>query len=66
MHPSKTAEDYPIVLTAKEVASILQISKPLAYQLMKQDDFPLIKGMGRTKRVFRDHFFEWINSKSAC
>jgi predicted DNA-binding transcriptional regulator AlpA len=64
MHQSNV-NDYPVVLTAKEVAQILQVSKPLAYQLMGQPDFPLMKDMGRTKRVLRDRFFEWMNRRSA-
>jgi predicted DNA-binding transcriptional regulator AlpA len=65
MYQTNTINNYPIILTAKEVAEILQISKPLAYQLMKGEDFPLIQEMGRTKRVMRDRFFEWIQTKSS-
>lgn len=55
----KGIETYPIILTANEISEILRISKPTAYSLMDLQGFPLIR-IGRTKRVLRDHFFEWI------
>ena len=66
MNQMHSINNYPLILTAKEIAEILQVPKPVAYQLMKQEDFPLIQDMGRTKRVLRDRFFEWIEIKSAC
>lgn len=53
--------DYPLILTATELAEILKISKPTAYELMNRTDFPLLK-IGRCKRVLRDEFFEWLSS----
>jgi excisionase family DNA binding protein len=55
-------ENYPLVLTAKEISYILKISKPTAYELMDQPDFPLLK-IGRCKRVHRDEFFKWIKNR---
>ncbi|RKL64968.1 DNA-binding protein [Salipaludibacillus neizhouensis] len=55
----KKQYDYPLVLTAKEVSEILQISKPTAYELMNQKNFPLIK-LGRCKRVLTSEFFTWL------
>lgn len=57
---NKKREDYPLILTAKEISEILQISKPTAYQLMEVSNFPVIK-VGRCKRVLRDRFFEWLS-----
>lgn len=54
-------DSYPIVLTAVEICEILRISKPSAYTLMDQTDFPLIK-IGRCKRVLKDQFIVWLNS----
>ena len=47
---------FPMVLTAADISEILKISKPTAYELMKRDDFPLIK-IGRCKRGLKgdDH-----------
>ena len=55
-------ENYPIVLTAKHIQEILGCSKPVAYQMMEQKDFPLIK-LGRLKRVNRDAFFKWLEDQ---
>ncbi|MGM0836745.1 MAG: helix-turn-helix domain-containing protein [Bacillota bacterium] len=57
---NKRIDDYPIVLSAKDISEILQISKPTAYELMNHSDFPVIK-IGRCKRVLRDEFFKWIS-----
>ncbi|EPD52041.1 hypothetical protein HMPREF1210_01394 [Paenisporosarcina sp. HGH0030] len=55
-------ESYPLVLTAKEISSILKISKPNTYEVMKRIDFLLIK-IGRCKGVLRDEFFRWLMSQ---
>ncbi|WP_413357335.1 helix-turn-helix domain-containing protein [Robertmurraya sp. 2P01SA] len=55
--------EYPIILTAKDVSEILKISKPTAYELMAQNDFPLIK-IGRCKRVLKDDFLEWLANEA--
>ncbi|MDV2684000.1 helix-turn-helix domain-containing protein [Alkalihalophilus lindianensis] len=52
-------EDYPLILTAKEISEILKISKPTAYEMMNQPTFPLIR-IGRCKRVLRTDFFTWL------
>jgi excisionase family DNA binding protein len=55
-------EGYPAVLTAKEVAEILGVSRRIAYEIMERSDFPLIR-IGRHKKVKRDNFFEWLNQQ---
>ncbi len=54
-------ENYPIILTAKEISQILKVSKPTAYEIMEKRDFPLIR-FGRCKRVLRDEFFTWLKN----
>lgn len=56
-------ETYPLILTACEISEILRISKPTAYTLMDRPEFPLIR-IGRTKRVLREQFFQWIISNA--
>jgi excisionase family DNA binding protein len=56
-------ENYPLVLTAKEISKILKVSKATAYVLMDRKDFPLLR-FGRSKRVLREEFFKWINNLS--
>jgi excisionase family DNA binding protein len=58
----KRKEDYPIILTVKEIMEILGIGTRIAYELMDQKDFPTVK-IGRLKRVNRDSFFEWIDQQ---
>lgn len=60
----KRKEDYPIVLTVKEVMEILGIGKRIAYELMDETDFPCIKIAKRLKRVNRDEFFNWLEKKA--
>ncbi|WP_347552971.1 DNA-binding protein (plasmid) [Pseudalkalibacillus hwajinpoensis] len=60
----KTKADYPIILTALEVAEILQTSKCNAYRVMDFKGFPLVR-VGRLKRVGRDAFFEWFEKQGS-
>jgi hypothetical protein len=55
-------EDYPIILTAAHIAEIMHISKTIAYEVMEYKGFPLIR-IGRCKRVNRDEFFKWLQSR---
>jgi excisionase family DNA binding protein len=59
----KRKEDYPLVLTVKEVMEILGIGKRIAYELMDQTDFPCVK-IGKLKRVNKEQFFDWLNKKA--
>jgi len=59
-NPNK--KEYPVILTAKDISEILKVSKPTAYSLMNQVDFPLLR-IGRCKRVLRDNFFEWLSNR---
>ncbi|MFS0782078.1 helix-turn-helix domain-containing protein [Bacillus sp. 1P06AnD] len=58
----KTIEDYPMMLTAAEISEILMVSKPTAYEIMEHKSFPLIK-IGRSKRVLKSKFFEWLSQQ---
>jgi glycyl-tRNA synthetase beta subunit len=60
----KNITDYPVILTAEHVAEILEISKQVAYEVMESQDFPLIR-VNRFKRVNREAFFRWLDSKAA-
>lgn len=45
---------------------ILGVSNRVAYEVMKQKDFPVlsINGAKGAKRIPRDLFFEWLNKKA--
>ncbi|APH07218.1 hypothetical protein A9C19_20680 (plasmid) [Bacillus weihaiensis] len=47
------------LLKADEVAKIIGKSKRVAYEIMDEKDFPLIR-IRRSKRVLKSDFFEWL------
>jgi excisionase family DNA binding protein len=49
------------VLTVKDVAAILQISRAKAYELVHSKGFPT-KHIGRRLRIPRELFFNWLNN----
>lgn len=51
--------DYPILMRVEHVAEILNVSKRVAYEIMDEKGFPLIR-IRRSKRVNREDFFEWL------
>lgn len=53
----------PYILKADHVAQILGIHQSTAYEIMNRSDFPLIQLDTSSKRVKRDSFFEWLESK---
>jgi len=46
------------------IAQVLLISRRTAYEVMRQQDFPLLK-IGKCMRVPREQFFQWIENKHA-
>lgn len=56
-------EDFPMILKAEDIAEVLKVSRPTAYALMKKKGFPLLQ-LGRSMRVLRDEFFEWLYSSA--
>lgn len=60
---SFSRDDFPISLCVDHVAEILNISKAVAYRLVKSQDFPCIKVYGRFI-IPRDKFFAWYDKKT--
>lgn len=54
-------EDYPMVLSARQVAEIMGVSRPTAYMYMNLTGFPRINLPGTILRVGRDQFFQWLD-----
>jgi excisionase family DNA binding protein len=50
------------VLTVPEIAKILGVGKANAYNLVKQDVFPVIK-IGRQLKVPKQAFYRWFNNQ---
>ena len=53
--------NFPDVLTAKQLASALQISKSGAYALLNRSDFPTLRIGGRKMVMYKD-LLEWLKS----
>lgn len=56
----KNASELPLVLTPKNVADLLSVSRNTAYSLFHTEGFPSIK-VGKQYRISRDRFFVWLN-----
>lgn len=52
--------DLPLVLQAKDIQSILGISKTKTYELMNSKDFPTIY-LNKRMVVSKDAFLDWLN-----
>lgn len=55
----KSADELPATLNAEDIASYLNISKAMAYNIFKQKDFPTLQ-IGTRLVVPKDHFLEWV------
>lgn len=52
----------PEVLKAKDVSAFLNVSPRYAYEIMERNDFPTLK-IGRTKRVMKQDFLNWLEKQ---
>jgi len=59
----KSFDELPISLNAKDLESVLAISRGLVYELFKRPDFPVMEIGGR-KLVLKDKFISWLNKQS--
>ena len=57
-----TIDAVPVVMSAKDVAAFLGISKGNAYTLMHSKDFPTMI-IGSRMLVERDKFLDWMNGQ---
>ena len=48
-----------IALNASEVAAVMGVSRPTVYELMRLDDFPVVR-IGTRKLVPRAKLEEWL------
>lgn len=63
--PAKNIKDYPMTLTAKDVAEILNVSLATTYRYLRRPDFPAIKQPRTAPRVLRDALYAWMMERSA-
>jgi hypothetical protein len=57
-----TNSDIPLVLTPKDIANILQVSKSQAYQLIYTKQLSSLP-LAKSKRVARDEFLRFLQSR---
>ncbi|WP_195953647.1 helix-turn-helix domain-containing protein [Clostridium saudiense] len=55
--------ELPEVMTIKDVQEFLKISKNTAYDLIKREEFPVVR-LGRLLRINREKFLEWFDKAS--
>ena len=58
----ETSDDWPTVMNVKHVAAIMGVSPRVAYLIMDESDFPLIR-VRRSKKVNREDFFQWLENR---
>jgi len=56
--------DLPIILNAADVARVLGISKPVAYEVMHKSDFPSIRVSERRLIVGKDKLMQWLDEQA--
>ena len=59
----KSYDELPLFLNAKTVAEILGISVAGAYELLHQDNFPVLR-IGSRLVVPKEKFLSWIESQT--
>lgn len=60
---------YPFMLNATHVAEILGVSRPTAYKVMSQPNFPRVRlypGKKSVVRVTKPALIEWIESTQSA
>lgn len=57
-------ESYPVMLKAKHIEEILDLSKGKTYDLLNSKNFPTVR-IGRTIRIPRDAFLRWLEDQKA-
>lgn len=66
MQPAMNVEDFPVFLSANDIAALMGISRPLAYKLVgdaeKNGWFPVHRiGSSRKVKVSKKAFLYWAN-----
>ena len=61
-HEVKSIDAYPPILLVEDVMELLQISKPLAYKILKEGMLKNCK-IGREYKIVKSHFIEFLNTK---
>lgn len=54
----------PLMLTVKDLADVLGIALPSAYDLVKRENFPAIRISGRRIVIPKDALQKWVNHQT--
>lgn len=49
------------IITVLDMAKLLKISRSKAYELIKKDNFPIIK-IGKCIRINKNQLFKWLHN----
>lgn len=60
MNVCNSVEQLPLILQAKDIQTLLGISKGKTYEIMNSNDFPTIY-LNKRMVVTRDAFFQWLD-----
>ncbi len=60
----RTLEDLPISLNVDDVASVLNISRAGAYNLMNSQGFPVLRVGEKRLVVLKEAFLRWIDANT--
>lgn len=55
-------KSYPEVLNVSDIQTILGIGRRQAYDLVNSGQFHIVR-VGKSIRIFREVFFNWLNGK---
>lgn len=61
MNTNATLENYPDIMTAKDLQSFLHISRSGVYSLLNDHDFPTLH-IGKRKMVVKSDLIRWMRS----
>ena len=59
----KSYDELPLFLNAKTVAEVLRVSVAGAYELLHQEDFPVLR-IGSRLVVPKEKFLSWVESQT--
>jgi excisionase family DNA binding protein len=57
-------QDRPVI-SVKQAAEMLGVSRPAIYNLCERDDFPACIRLGKRKLIMREKFMDWLNDQAA-
>lgn len=56
-------DNYPLYLNGKDLMKILQVSRDMAYKTLSECPYTITRG--KTRKVHRNDFYEWLKSKES-